>query len=307
CRVGMRGYVAERILKQHNFKCANLSGGFLTYQAFFNLPKARKIAACRVQKNSPAVSVDSVALREVKTIDVRTLACPGPVIRVKRELDALENGENLRVLAAKSFEVDLMNWAASQQHEIISSQINGDDLEVVVCKHGKASCGAVTNAAAAPPAESSAIIVFSGDLDKVLAAFIIACGMATAGSQVTMFFTFWGLSALRRSDVTVGDKSMVHKMFDIMLPKGADELKLSKFNMAGFGRGMIKDLMAKDNVPTLPELIAQARGLGIKFIACEMAMNLMGISREELIEVDSVAGVASFAAIAKNANSTLFI
>ena len=92
-----------------------------------------------------------------------------------------------------------------------------------------------------------------------------------------------------------------------MLPKGAEELKLSKFNMAGLGKGMIKDLMAKDGVPSLPELIAQARELGIKFIACEMAMNLMGISREELIEVDSVAGVASFAAIAREANSTLFI
>ncbi len=307
CRVGMRGYVAERILKQHHFKCANLSGGFLTYQAFFNLPKVRKNIACSVQKNSVAAAGATAGKPEMKTIDVRTLACPGPVIRVKKELDAMADGEYLRILAAKRFESDLMNWAASQQHEIISSELKGDDLEVVVCKFGKKNPDLTKNLPATHSGDFSAIIVFSGDLDKVLAAFIIACGMATAGAQVTMFFTFWGLSALRRNDVKKTDKSVVHKMFDIMLPKGAEELKLSKFNMAGLGKGMIKDLMAKDGVPSLPELIAQARELGIKFIACEMAMNLMGISREELIEVDSVAGVASFAAIAREANSTLFI
>lgn len=131
--------------------------------------------------------------------------------------------------------------------------------------------------------------------------------MAAAGAKVGIFFTFWGLSVLRKDPAPPVSKNLISRMFGWMLPKGASRLGLSKMNMGGMGAAMMKHVMAEQNVATLPELIEQARGLGVRFIACEMAMNVMGITREELIEIDDVAGVASFVAMAKESNNTLFI
>jgi len=179
-------------------------------------------------------------------------------------------------------------------------------LEAIIRK--AASDGSCCSGAVVKKAEdSAAIILFSNDLDKALAALIVGCGMAAAGSKVSIFFTFWGLSVLRKNPAPAVKKSLISRMFGFMLPKGAKKLALSKMNMAGMGTAMMKQVMARENVPTLSELLVQARELGIKFIACEMAMNVMGLQREELIEVDSVAGVASFAEIARNAGTTLFI
>jgi peroxiredoxin family protein len=154
---------------------------------------------------------------------------------------------------------------------------------------------------------SAAIVLFSNDLDKAMAALIIACGMAAAGAKVGIFFTFWGLSVLRRNPAPTVRKSFLGRMFGMMLPKGANKLVLSKMNMGGMGTAMMKHVMAQQNVTTLPELLRQARELGVRFVACEMAMDVMGVTREELVEVDEVAGVASFVAMAKHSNNTLFI
>ncbi|HCH85872.1 MAG TPA: pyridine nucleotide-disulfide oxidoreductase, partial [Lentisphaeria bacterium] len=153
----------------------------------------------------------------------------------------------------------------------------------------------------------AAIVLFSNDLDKAMAALIIACGMAASGAKVGIFFTFWGLSVLRRNPAPAVPKGFLSRMFGWMLPKGAAKLALSKMNMAGIGTAMMKDVMKRQNVTSLPELLEQARQLGVRFVACEMAMNVMGITREELVEVDEVAGVASFVGMAKESNNTLFI
>ena len=131
--------------------------------------------------------------------------------------------------------------------------------------------------------------------------------MAASGATVGIFFTFWGLSALRKDPAPAVKKNLLSRMFGMMLPKGAKKLALSKMHMAGMGTAMMKHVMADQNVPTLPELLKQARELGVKFIACDMAMGVMGVTREELIDVDEVAGVASFVALAKQSNNTLFI
>ncbi len=294
CRVGMRGYVAERILKQNGFGCRNLSGGFLTWQAFHVQPEAPPV--CSV----PARPIQAIG----KTVDVRALSCPGPVVRLKSEMDSLQDGEELKLLAQGSFAPDLANWIKATGHELLSMEMKEDDMEAVIRKHSGATGGA---APAAPKNNDAAMILFSNDLDKALAALIVACGMAAAGSKVTIFFTFWGLSVLRKNPAPAVKKSLLSKMFGLMLPKGAKKLALSKMNMAGMGTMMMKQIMAREKVPTLPELLEQARGLGVKFIACEMAMNVMGLQRGELIEVDEVAGVASFAVIAREAGTSLFI
>ena len=131
--------------------------------------------------------------------------------------------------------------------------------------------------------------------------------MAAAGKPVGIFFPFWGLTVLRRDPAPPVAKRGLARLFGWMLPKGAGRLKLSKLNMAGLGTQMMKQVMADRQVTALPELLQQARALGVRFIACEMAMDIMGIRREELIEVDEVAGVASFVEMAQSSNNTLFI
>lgn len=151
------------------------------------------------------------------------------------------------------------------------------------------------------------IIVFSNDLDKVLAAFIIANGALSMGDDVTMFFTFWGLNVLRKEEAAPVKKGFLEAMFGWMMPRGANRLGLSKMNFGGLGARMMKHMMKNKNVNTLPELIATAQTLGVKIVACTMSMDVMGISKDELIDGVEFAGVASYLADADEANVNLFI
>ena len=151
------------------------------------------------------------------------------------------------------------------------------------------------------------IVVFSNDLDKALASFIIANGAKAGGKDVTMFFTFWGLNILRKSNVKEVKKSIIDKMFGLMMPKGAEKLTLSKMNMGGLGSFMMKWVMKNKNISTLSELIVQAQKSGIKFIACNMSMDVMGIKEEELIDGVEIGGVAKYISESNSANSNLFI
>lgn len=152
------------------------------------------------------------------------------------------------------------------------------------------------------------IIVFSGDLDKLMAAFIIANGAAAMDDEVTMFFTFWGLTALRRSDsVATARKSRLQKAFSTMLPRGPERAGLSHMNFGGLGPRMMKRVMRQQNVTTLTELIDTAREQGVKFVACTMSMDVMGFAKDELIDGVEFAGVATYLGEADEANVNLFI
>jgi NADPH-dependent 2,4-dienoyl-CoA reductase/sulfur reductase-like enzyme/peroxiredoxin family protein/rhodanese-related sulfurtransferase/TusA-related sulfurtransferase len=312
CQVGLRGYVAERIMKQKGFQVANLSGGYLTWKSFHGKPPALKKAGQPVTSSAVEQAVQDAQRRAgpddglppapKKVVDVRALACPGPVVRLKQEMDTISCGETLELLAAASFASDLNNWLSSSGNELISQSQKGDHLVALIRKQAKQE-GVVQGSAS----DKAAIILFSNDLDKALAALIIACGMAAAGQKVSIFFTFWGLSVLRKNPGPSVKKSLLSTMFGWMLPKGATKLALSKMHMMGMGTEMMKFVMSQQKVPTLPELMVQAKQMGVKFIACEMAMNVMGLQREELSEVDDVAGIASFAELAKQSGSTLFI
>jgi peroxiredoxin family protein len=156
--------------------------------------------------------------------------------------------------------------------------------------------------------ERVSIVLFSGDLDKAMAAFIIATGAAAIGMKVDMFFTFWGIPVLKKKGVKIEGKSLIEKMFGWMLPKGADSLALSKMHMAGMGTMMMKNVMKQKKVASLPELIALANQLGVNLHACEMTMGVMGIRREELLdEVKDVVGVATYVDDAASSKITLFI
>ena len=153
------------------------------------------------------------------------------------------------------------------------------------------------------------MIVFSGDLDKVLASFIIATGAVAMGMEVVMFFTFWGTPVLRDKNKKAGEKDLMGKMFGAMLPKGACSVKLSKMNMAGMGTAMMKSLMKKKNVASLEQMIEMAGELGVQIYVCEMSMDLMGFKREEMIDYPNISfcGVAKFLEEAINSKIQLFI
>jgi peroxiredoxin family protein len=153
------------------------------------------------------------------------------------------------------------------------------------------------------------LIVFSGDLDKVLAAFIIATGAVAMGMEAVMFFTFWGTPVLRDPKKKAGGKDFMGKMFGFMLPKGGNAIKLSKMNMAGMGTSMMKSLMKKKNVASLDQMVEMAAELGVKIYICEMSMSLMGFKQGEFIDYPNLeyVGVATFLEQAKNSKIQLFI
>ena len=152
-----------------------------------------------------------------------------------------------------------------------------------------------------------ALAATDGDMDKALAAFIIANGAVAMGSPVTMFFTFWGLNILRKPEKRKVEKSLIEKMFGAMMPRGAGKLKLSKMNMGGMGTRMMKKVMADKNVDSLEKLMNQAMKNGVKLVACTMSMDVMGIRKEEIIDGVEFAGVATYLGDAENSNVNLFI
>lgn len=154
---------------------------------------------------------------------------------------------------------------------------------------------------------SKTIIMFSGDLDKAMASLIIANGAVAMGDDVTMFYTFWGLNVLRKAQKIKVKKEFMEKMFGFMMPKGADKLVLSKMNFGGAGTAMMKFIMKKKNVNSLPQLLESAQAMGVKMIACTMSMDIMGIKKEELIDGIELAGVATYLGEADNGNVNLFI
>ncbi|MCL5097756.1 MAG: DsrE/DsrF/DrsH-like family protein [Candidatus Omnitrophica bacterium] len=151
------------------------------------------------------------------------------------------------------------------------------------------------------------IILFSGDLDRALAAFVIANGALAMDIKVTMFFAFWGLNVLRKETARSPAKDLLARMFGWMMPKGAARLKLSKMHMMGMGTRMMKFVMRKKNVQSLPQFIEMARNNGVRFVACSMSMDVMGLKREELLDGVELGGVATFLGDACQSKSTLFI
>ncbi|PWU67667.1 DsrE/DsrF/DrsH-like family protein [Gracilibacillus dipsosauri] len=151
------------------------------------------------------------------------------------------------------------------------------------------------------------IVLFSGDYDKAMAAYIIANGAAAYDHEVTIFHTFWGLNALRKNEKIDVKKGFMEKMFGKMMPKGADKMGLSKMNFAGIGPKMIKNVMKKHNVMSLPNLIEMAQEQEVKLVACTMTMDLLGLQKEELLDDIDYAGVAAYLADAKDGHVNLFI
>lgn len=309
CQVGHRGYNAARILKQAGFEVKNLDGGYKTYKnASYQL---REIEVKKVDVK-PAAEVAASDLETIQ-LDACGLQCPGPILKVKENLDLMQDGQKLTVAASDfGFSADIEAWCKNTGNTLIDNKIEGNKVIATLAK----GSGPVQETQAVLPSQLPAegvltetkdgatMVVFSGDLDKALASMIIASGAAAYGKQVTLFFTFWGLSVLKKQKVK---KSGLAKMFDIMLPNSANKLPLSNMNMGGMGSAMIKHIMKRKNVDSLPDMIEQAHKLGVKFVACTMSMDLMGIEKEELFDFVEYGGVATFIGDSEKANMQLFI
>ncbi len=306
CAVGLRGYLACRTLEQKGYRCRNLSGGIKTYNAVTGYapknPEPPKTESCDDSGVNCRV-IDQPA-RIVAEIDACGLQCPGPIQQVSEALAKLNSGEAIRVTATDAaFAMDIGAWCHSTGNRLLDLTSEGGQYRATIAKGG----------AQMPPVSSvitdknKSIVVFSGDFDKLMAAFIIANGAAAMGSKVTMFFTFWGINALRRSKHVAVQKNLIEKMFGWMMPRGAEKLKLSQMNMGGMGLAMIKGIMRKKNVQSLPQLIRSAQNAGVKLVVCSMSMDLMGIKREELIDGVEEGGVATYLDKAESGNVNLFI
>lgn len=151
------------------------------------------------------------------------------------------------------------------------------------------------------------MVVFSGDLDKAIAAFIIANGAASMDKKVTMFFTFWGLNVLRKNEKVSVKKGIIDNMFGMMMPRGSKRLKLSNMHMMGMGAKMIKMVMKNKNVSSLEDLIKSAMDNGVEVVACQMSMDIMGLKQEELIDGVKIGGVGYYLGEAEDSNVNLFI
>ncbi len=308
CKVGFRSYLAHRVLVQHGFTdVSTLAGGFLTFRCFHH----SRSETGRAEKPFLAYAEEKVTLAQPQaptkthTLDCTGLQCPGPIKRLSDEMAKLTAGDELVMIASDpGFQSDAAAWCERNGHHLKSWQRTGSKLTAHITKGAPGMAPVPSDGGRA---DRKTLVVFSGDLDKVMAAFIIANGAVSMGAKASMFFTFWGLNALRREQPPPVEKTPIEKMFGLMMPRGAERLKLSKMNMLGAGTLMMKHVMDQKRVDSLPSLISQARHAGIRMIACTMTMDVMGIKHEELIEGVELGGVATFLGEADRSGTTLFI
>jgi NADPH-dependent 2,4-dienoyl-CoA reductase/sulfur reductase-like enzyme/peroxiredoxin family protein/rhodanese-related sulfurtransferase/TusA-related sulfurtransferase len=306
CQIGQRGYVAARILQNQGFEVMNFDGGYKLWQPLFLPQDNRKDFDQLLDSYSGgenAVSAPAPAQAQTLELNACGLQCPGPIIKTKKAMDSLSAGDTLVVKATDpGFKKDIRVWAEKTGNSVISVASAAGQIEARLQKGAAPVSGA-------PALEKNrqTLVVFSGDLDKAIAAMIIANGALAMGKEVSLFFTFWGLNILRKANRVRVKKSMIEKLFGAMMPRGVEKLKLSQMHMAGMGTGMIKSIMKKKHVDDLGTLIDTYLENGGKILACTMSMDLMGIKEEELIDGIEYGGVASYLGDAQEAYSNLFI
>lgn len=313
CAVGLRGYVAARILKQYGFeKVRNLSGGYGFYSAVFCQEDSAMCggvvsgsADVKFTESGDPEGHETMPLGgETYKLNCSGLQCPGPIMQVALRMKELKPGDKLDILATDpGFSSDIGVWAERTGNLLLDSGKAEKGFYAILQK------GMVKQHAAQikTGGDDKTMVVFSGDLDKAIASFIIANGAASMGRKVTLFFTFWGLNILRRPEPVSVKKSLISAMFGMMMPRGSTKLGLSRMNMGGMGAAMIRGLMKTHGVDSLEMMIDQAKANGIRLVACNMSMDLMGISKEELIDGVELGGVATFLGAAEESDMSLFI
>ncbi len=290
CRTGEWSEEIADILTDRGYDVINLDGG---YQAYRECMKIHEEAENKAQENRT----------ETILIDARNLKCPGPVVKVADLLRKKPTGTKAIVKATEeAFYSDIRAWCECTGNHLDSINIENGIITAEITKGNfTESSFDITKH------NEKTFIVFSGELDKTIAAFIMANGAAAMGRNVTMFFTFWGLNVLRKPEKTKVKKNLTERLFGLMMPKGTKELGLSRMNMGGMGADMIRSVMKNKGIRSLEELIDDAISHGVRLVACQMSMDIMGLRREELIDGIELGGVTTFLASCERADMSLFI
>ncbi len=298
CAIGLRGYLASRILIQNGYtNVYNLSGGYKTYLC---ATESAPTPTCTKE-----IRIDNEMLKTEKkktiTIDACGLQCPGPIIQLKKNYDQIENGDRLEIkVTDQAFGEDLSGWCNMVGAKLLDINNIGGVIFATIEKQPATPKEALKG-------DNKTLIVFSDDLDRVLASFVIANGAAASGKKVSIFFTFWGLNVIKKERKPSVKKDFIAKMFGFMLPSSSKKLSLSKMNMGRMGSKMMRYIMKSKNIDSLENLMQQAKENGVEFIACSMSMDVMGIKKEELMDGTTIGGVAAYLDRAENANVNLFI
>ena len=316
CAVGIRGHAASRILIQSGFEnIYNLVGGFTTYSTVLCQDDG---AACGGTVSKTEVHVSETgdvehdeayydaqddANAQVVKVNACGLQCPGPIMQVHKAIEAMNPGDVLEIKATDpGFMNDINVWCDKTGNTLLDS---GKEDKAFFAKIRKGRKKPVQQQVVVN--DDKTMVVFSGDLDKAIASLIIANGAASMGKKVTLFFTFWGLNILRKTEKQSIKKDFISKMFSSMMPRGTTKLKLSNMNMMGMGPKMIRMVMKKHNVDSVEDMLKMAIDNGVRLVACNMSMDLMGITQAELIDGVELGGVASMLGAAEDSNMSLFI
>lgn len=300
CAVGLRGYLAQRILLGRGYRrVRNLAGGYKTYSLATQKVEPVEGQPCGQAEDSGAESGDMLRL------DACGLQCPGPIMQVKNAVDGMKAGQRIEVRATDpGFARDAESWCRSTGNKFVSKTSEGGYHTVVIEKR-EACASAVTPAAGG--SRDKTFIMFSDSLDRAIATFVLANGAAATGGKVTIFFTFWGLNVIKKRRKPHVKKDIFGRMFAWMLPSDSTCLHLSKMSMLGLGDRLMRHIMRRKNISQLEELMREAVYNGVELIACQMTMDMMGISRDELIDGVTVGGVATYMERAGNSGVNLFI
>ena len=306
CAVGLRGYLALRILKGRGYENIwNLSGGYKTYSAATTSTTPATSCNVKATHETQNKTSDKTTQEPIK-INACGLQCPGPILQVKKAIDIMAEGEQVEITSTDAgFARDAEAWCRTTGNMLLSQTQDKGQYTVLIEKGHTNTL--YTSSVSSDSKKGKTFILFSDDLDKALATFVLANGAAVTGQKVTVFFTFWGLNVLKKVQKPKVQKDLFGKMFSFMLPSNSLKLKLSKMNMGGIGSRMMRYLMKQKGVDSLEELRREALAQGVEFIACQMSMDMMGIQREELIDEVTIGGVATYMERADKANINLFI
>jgi len=310
CGIGQRAYLAYRILVQNGFNdVLNLSGGFKTYEHTLQKQSNEDLfGGDYVGVDNIIYQADTNSKENTKEIEVDAcgLQCPGPIMKLKEEMDELPLGGILKITASDpGFYKDVSAWCNVTKNSLVKLDTDKGNIIATIKKAGSSE---KVNTEISTTGDDKTMIVFSDDFDKALATFVIANGAVATGKKVTLFFTFWGLNTIRKENIKkIGKKDFLSNVFDKIMPKGSHGLKLSKFNGAGFGTKMMRGRMGNLNIDSLETMIQHAMKNGVEFVACQMSMDMFGIKEDELIDGVKIGGVASFLEATESSNMSLFI
>jgi peroxiredoxin family protein/TusA-related sulfurtransferase len=302
--------MAERILKQSGFDAASLSGGYKTWE-YATMKQSNEDIFSKdfIGKDSQIYQTDPERTDPIRPsfiqlldVDAMGLQCPGPILKLKSEMDKLGPGERLRETASDpGFASDVASWAKMTGNTLVDlTQEKGRIVAVV--EKGKGMPLSQTAGGS-----NTTLIVFRDDMDKALASLVIANGAASAGKRVTMFYTFWGLNVIKKVKKPAVKKDLLGRMFGMMLAPSLHGLKLSKLHMVGMGTWMMKGRMKSLKIDSLQEMLDSALKSGVRMVACNMSMEVMGVKMEELVDGVEAGGVAAMLEAADTSRATLFI